>query len=275
MSTSKQRGARGSRKINVPEPPRDPYGEFKHRLFRRAKIPAWVLIGYGLVIDLLALNEVVRIMALQLQQVGQWAAVAMLILGSPYLGTVLVMAGILYLIFVGEPKSPLRSRAWPYIAYSTVLLLIASTLIAGSAIYVISQISPIRVLTERQKNIISKEAKSLAPLMYKDKAAICLTVFSIDTPEANQYASYIMGALLSGGVCSQTMVAGQSVPLQSHAIRTTARGLYIDVADPENPPAGAAILKRILSDAGIKSQYDKVVTGYPADAYALNVMPPP
>jgi hypothetical protein len=288
MSTSKERGAKGQppragggsqRHRSPPSPPpepsfHNPWEEFKGRMFRRIKLPGWMLVVSGIIVDFLVWRDVVQFVAAQVRQLGQWVAVVTLVFGSPVFGSILVLSGVLYLIFVGEPKEHvLRSRLWSYLAWTTVGVLSVIALGIGEAAWVAGLISPIRILTSSQKLAISRGAGQLLPLMAAGGQRLSLDVASIDTPEANGYASQIMDALKAGGVESRSLVQNMSVPQPVKVTGTGLHGVCIQVRDPNAPPVAAQVLRRTLNDAGIPVCYITDMVFGP-DNYVLTVFPP-
>ena len=262
--------------VRTEHPLPDPYAELKSRLFRRIKLPGWAVICWGLIIDLLALRDVTHFVADNVRQLGEWLSASAWFIGNPITGTVMVAGGVLYLIFVGEPKSPLSSRIWPYFTMGVLALFVVAGLLIADAAFVMNRVSPPpRVLTAHQRRVLKDEATLLTPFMPSEPSAhpptqVCLTVVSSDTPEANAFAIQIMDALKAGGVCSQSMIPGRSIPIPAHVISVTARGLFIATRDAASPSEGARVLRKVLADAGLGATYDSAPAYFP-NSFALEV----
>ena len=239
-----------ARKVSQVPPP-NPYEDFKRRLFGWVKLPAWLLISFGLFIDISAVKDVAMTAADLIHTLLPLGGVVALIIGNPVFGTALIVFGVLYLIFVGEPKSPLRSRVWPYLAYSTVGILAVAILGLGEAAWIAKKLSPPpRTLTADQKKLITREAvASFGPGLIKSKMA--LTVFAVQTPEANQYAVQFMRAIVLGHIPVQTISPPQLAPVAMEALDPNVRGVIILVPDEKALPRGAQQLRKVLEDANV------------------------
>lgn len=179
-----------------------------------------------------------------------------IVLSSPLFNLALLTAGIAYLIFVGEPAKTLKSRVWTYVGWTMIGLLGLSVFSIAEAGYVAANLSPIRNVTKHQHDVIKTEALRMAPyLIAEGGVPHFLTVMSVDTPEADSYTSQIMDSFRDGGIGSQSLAPGMSSPFPMRVLSMNIRGIFIQVGDVNKPPPGAAMLKSILSDAGLVSKY--------------------
>lgn len=126
------------------------------RLFAPIKVPAWLVILYGLyrgIPDLLGETEWWINAA---RDAGGEIGLAAAVIGSPFFGPALVLGGILWLIFVGEPKrGVLRAHWWSYVGWSLVVLLAAVVLITGTFGYAVSILGPRNINSEQIARFVS------------------------------------------------------------------------------------------------------------------------
>jgi hypothetical protein len=158
---------------------------------------------------------------------------------------------------VGEPKSgQVRSRWLQITGWTGASLLFFIFFATSEAAIVASAISPVRILTVQQRSVIQHEAALLAPHFRDPNENILnMTVVSIDTPEANQYASQIMDAFRDGNIVSQSTWDGHSMPIPMRTNSMSVQGVIIQVLDPKKPPQLAREVRRILNDAHIHVAY--------------------
>jgi hypothetical protein len=185
------------------------------------------------------------------------------VVGSRYLSPTLLVLGIFWLLFIGEPKrGVLRDRRWSYVGWGFACVLFFCVFATAEAGYIASVIQLPRHLSDIQRQIITNEIKPIANQFPQP-----VTVQSLLESESVGYCLEIERALVAGGLYLDLQ---DNVTLLPRTMTGNPPGVFIQVADDRHPPSLAMKLKKVLQDAGIYVFYASNYT-YHGDMFALSV----
>jgi hypothetical protein len=225
-------------------------------MFRRKNWPALVFITYGIFTYVPDWSSRFEFWREQSRQLGSWVAIMTAVIGNPLFGTFVIVVGVCYWIIVDRIESRRISKIIEHVVTSLAVVLVISVVGLAEAAVVASKLSPVRDLTPAQAKIISDESMLIAPHMKTPNGdPMSLSVQSIDTPEANEYASQIMSAFQKGGISVATTAPGMFAPIPMRVLDRGVKGVFITVKDEQNPTDGAKEFAKILNDAGIATYY--------------------
>jgi hypothetical protein len=132
------------------------------RTFRRFKLPGFVAIGLAILLGIPAWRDDFIFYMDAAGRAGAEMSLIASLLTSRWASPAIGVLGVLYLIFVGEPnEGKLKSRLWPYFAWTTIAICAAIVMIALYTGLIIERFGP-RTLADSQVRLI-QSALQLAP----------------------------------------------------------------------------------------------------------------
>jgi hypothetical protein len=251
-------------------------------LFSWRKIWGWAVTVFGLVtqaihwgwfsLDVFGRLDVAwRVV----ETMGGTAALAATVLSSWQFSLCLIVVGLSYLIFVGEPEAGVkRHPALPYLAASILFICIAAmgsiaiygwyelqlrTAYAEGASGIPRNSSPSNPKTlGNQRPLVSDAPRNLAPdqqriliteggRMHEDLGTFMLAFLSTDS-DTRAYANEFQGALARAAI-------NAAFNAQPNLGDPNDEGLIIQVADKNNPPPQALKLRELLALADIQVRF--------------------
>jgi hypothetical protein len=117
----------------IPPPPEPPRSPWYRRVFTRRKLPAWAVFALLVIEQIPDWKARLDFWLAAAREAGGYAGAAAAMIGSPYFSLGLAVAGVLWLIFVGEPRKGVQRHHWlPYLGWGLfVVCLTAIVLTAG------------------------------------------------------------------------------------------------------------------------------------------------
>jgi hypothetical protein len=101
-------------------------------LFGRVKLPGWAAILFGIITGIPDWKHRLDFWLGAVIAAGGYLGMVAAVIASPYFSPGLVLAGLAYLLLVGEPKKGVQRHPWwPYIGWSIVSLCFAATVITA------------------------------------------------------------------------------------------------------------------------------------------------
>jgi len=265
--------ARGSRQ-GTTKPAKNQFLADIKKLFAPIKLPGLIWFVLGLVTRLPDWLSDLDFWNRAAARFGGGLAVLSLVVGSPFFGGGLMVAGISYLLLVGEPKRTVRSVWWVRIGWIVTAILFLSVCGTLEAAYVGKLLRPERHLTASQREILGAEGARMAKTYFKDGKPIALSVAAADNPETNAFAIEIIKALGANNKMQfVSVVPGTIAPIPMRVLDLGVHGISIQTHDPKKPPPLAIQLHDALGRAGIPAAYGPNLTMV-AGAFMLAVGPP-
>jgi hypothetical protein len=178
-------------------------------------------------------------------------------------GTVLISSIYLATAFVLPYLIRHTSKNAATVAVPSIVA--AIVIVAGYGQYEIGLLGE-RHVTEYQR---AKLKEILSPIAGNFPRA--LVVAAIDTPEAQGYASEMMGALGAAGLKIVTLDShGTMAPTIMRAIGTGIKGVFFQVKDPSSPTAEVRTLENALGAVNIRVRFMHNVD-FPDSDYVLTI----
>lgn len=233
-----------------PEPslvPPSGFDGIRKRLFTPIKIPAWALILYAIFSQIPDFFSRIQWWIESVGSTRSYIGLVTSMIASPYFSAALVIIGVLWLLFVGEPKvGVLRSYCWLYVGWSMVALLVIAVIISCTFGYAVSVLGPRQVTPDQKKRFINA-SRLIAGGPYKIYIDINLTC-----PDCAVYAGRLE-ALVGGSPKWQVEPGG-------------------NVGGPNYfAPSGIAV----LADSGASSAVKGLTTALDAASIRYNVINQP
>lgn len=218
------------------------------------KLPGIGLLVIGLGWRLLDIGGRLDLLVRVIEQIGGSPALIASIVSSVWFSVALVAAGVVYLIFVGEPgRGVQRQRWWSAIGWGIFVLSFAGMVGTATVGYVVLQVRPPdRHLSAEQRS------KIIDAMMPKASSfPLKIAVIAAEDPEATGYAIEIMSALRAGNapVASTSPYPNILSPGTMRALNRGVREVFVQVHDPQNPPGLAETLAGVLEAGDIKVGY--------------------
>ena len=174
------------------------------RIAARWKLPGWAWVGLAIVTrvpDWVGRADFWRSAIGHLE--GNFAVLPSIV-ASPYFSVGLLIIGLAYLVFVGEPKRGVQRHAWwPYVGWISIGVFGLVIFSAFEAGIITSALVPERHLSPRYYRQIVEAAKKSS-----QNFRIPIAVSAADTPEASGFAIEIMTALRDGGLPNSFRLPG-------------------------------------------------------------------
>jgi hypothetical protein len=231
-------------------------GKLRSRLATPIKIPAWLVIGFGAyrgIPDLFSETEWWIDAARDAS--GAIGPAAMLI-ASPYFGPALVLVGVLWLIFVGEPqKGILRAHWWLYVGWAGVGLLFVGVLMTATFGYALSTFGP-RHLHKWQKEALVEHL-----VLPPNVSQHFMLTYEMGCSDCQGYANEIALVFIQdrnwifGGIGNGTILMGPTVKPQP-------AGVVIDYEDSKTQGVPLHIIEGAFTVAKIPFTVRKFVTPF-------------
>jgi hypothetical protein len=232
--------------------------EWLRRWLARYKWPGLVAILYGAFTQIPDFQSRVQFWLEAAKMVGSKIGVVATILASPLFGIGLIVAGFVYLAFVGERQVVARHPIWPILGWTVVaasILSIATLVLIG---YVVTQVRPPeRQLTLEQQRILHAELQKV-----HDPIFVHVT-WAPNHVEPFNYANAIQGQFAEAK--NPNLTSQSEAP---DALRTTLQhgqttlvvpmplefflefvGLKVVVPDVNHKPAGAVAVVNAMEAA--------------------------
>jgi hypothetical protein len=236
-----------------PPPKAEPGPQWWQRIVSRRKLPWWAWIALAIVREVPDWFHRADFWSATAARLEGKLGVLPSIVGSPYFSIGMIMIGLSYIIFVGEPKKDVQPRPWwPYIGWISFGILALAILVVAEAGVVVSIFSPERHLTKDQIQDIIDASKDVSS-QFPSK----LAVYAAETPEATGFAVELMDALSKGRVPIYSQSSAILMPLPMRALNASIKGVFILVFDPQHPPSQALLLQHILSKGGIAAPFGR------------------
>ena len=228
-------------------------------LFRRWKVPGWLAFIYVALSLIPDVSSRINFWLDAAKVGGAYMTTAATILSFPYFNGGLLVFGLLWLLFVGEPIRGVQRHPWLQVAGWAIFVFFVSTvvLVAGYGYFEI-RVSEVAADNSRGDRHIDPQAylnliNYLRPIASEFTRGI--DVDSVDTPEANAYAIEIMRAMVQGGLKVQSQNFGMLVPQIMRALSPKVRGVFFQVKDTVHPPKEAVDLANAFLVANIQTSY--------------------
>jgi hypothetical protein len=191
---------------------------------------------------------------------GGYVSILAAIITSPYFSPGLAVAGLGWLLLVGEPTRGIQRQRWlPLAGWTIVAVCLTATAITLGQGYFEVRVREVAVaLTSSERHLSPSQATRLSAALKphaSEFGSVVITVLAADSPEPSGYAAEIMSALVSAGVSVQSTTPGLFAPIPMRAIGTGVKGVFIQVKDVNNPPKLATILEEGLRQADIQVSY--------------------
>jgi hypothetical protein len=216
-------------------------------LFKAPKLPGWVWFLLGLIPkipDWVGEADYWDKLAVRF---GGLMSILIGVVGSPLFEGSMMVLGVGYLVFVGEPKRTIRSVWWTRIGWvvaGVVFLLVFAAFVAA---YTASILRLPRHLTATETAEITSGIKPIVPSFQ-----YALTVNATQDFESITYCLEIEKALIAGGLLLDLQ---DNITLLPRPLTGNPPGVFIQVKDANHPPSVAVRFRNVLRKAGIPTFY--------------------
>ena len=250
------------------EPPKESWLRRNLRRFtRRQGWPSWGFFFLLLIKEIPDWKARIDFWLAAAKAAGGYTAVAATVIASPYSSLGLAAAGVLWMLFVGEPQKGVQRHHWlPYLGWAIFGICFSAVVVTAGwgaiQVYIQSQISqkteheyPDRSLSRAEiDNLLS----ALAPISHNFGYDIQVESVSASRDVAG-YAQQFMAVfhlagLIVNGVAStdnHTLLFPSTAQVSSSQLR----GIYIGVSTPLSVPSRATQFQLALDNAGFDAPF--------------------
>lgn len=222
---------------------------FFNRLAKPIKVPGGVLLAIGVyrfVPDISEETEWWWDRAREATGAIRWVAA---MIASPYFSLSLIVGGLLWLIFVDEPKTPMRSSVVAIAGWVSVAVIMVAIIVATTYGYAISTLGPTSISDSQQKTFADAATRTGRPFV---------VMISSDMGCQNcEGVAQRLRDVIAGAPGWNASANGFFMGLNF----ATSSGVGIMVGYPANPNTATRSLEKALDAAGI--HYDEVAKNPP------------